>query len=404
MKKIKLGRDSRGGILIDKEILLSAGFESTKNPVLISLGEGAAIIKNEGSEQCPMALFSSGVTSADIISSVINKEKKTGVLHFMCDSCEKRIFFTKGEVVFAASTMKEDRLGDILWRNGIISLEAVNEVAGQIGKGGARLGELLMRYGKLKPRDVYVGLTLQIKEIFLSTFLISDGYILFLEFDHKEKNAVRLKESTTDLIAEGFSRSGELGKLRTLVPDPEIRFDICEPNPVVGINNKESAVRDLAARGLTFREIKEECRLGEYETLKAIITLMNNGLVVLSRKNINEGDEHEKRIEQLIGAITLCYRALQDKGPMGPVHLESYLENPPAFEELLGGLSFDSDGRLDKGILMERAMKHYGAAAGERIVEALDALIQYATFEVKNGLNPADAGDVIKSVLALYVE
>jgi len=339
-----------------------------------------------------------------MISSIINREKRTGILHFICDTFEKRIFFTKGEVVFAASTMKEDRLGNILWRNGIISLEAVNEVAGQIGKGGARLGELLMKYGKLKPRDVYVGLTLQIKEIFLSTFLITDGYTLFLEFDHKEKNAVRLNEPTADLIAEGFSRSGELGKLRTLVPGPDTRFDICEPNQVVEMSKKESAVRNLAAGGMTFGEIEEESRLGEYETLKAIVTLMNNGFLTLSRKTGDAVNEHEKRIEQLLGAITLCYRALQEKGPMGPVHLESYLENPPAFEELLGGLSFGSDGRLDKAILNERAMKHYGAVAGEKIVEALDALIQYATFEVKNGLSPADAGIVIKSVLALYVE
>jgi len=62
MNKIKLGHDSKGRISINEEALRSAGLESAKKPVMISLGNGAALITDEGSDHCPMALFSGGIT------------------------------------------------------------------------------------------------------------------------------------------------------------------------------------------------------------------------------------------------------------------------------------------------------------------------------------------------------
>ena len=89
---------------------------------------------------------------------------------------------------------------------------------------------------------------------------------------------------------------------------------------------------------------------------------------------------------------------------MGTTHLVSYLENPPACEDLLGGLVFGKDGMLEKAMLVDRSVRIYGAEAGEKLTEALDELIQYAMFEVKNVIAPADAQPVTRAILALYVD
>ena len=59
---------------------------------------------------------------------------------------------------------------------------------------------------------------------------------------------------------------------------------------------------------------------------------------------------------------------------------------------------------MDRKQLLERAFRLYGAQAGEKVTGALDEMIQYATFEIKNALKPVDAGVVIKQVLSLYEE
>jgi hypothetical protein len=403
MKKIQLEYDQQKGLVIDAEKLNAAGLVAAGKPVLLSLSSCSVLLSDEAVEDQPPTLAcTGGVLDTATLAGVINNGMKSGILAFICEGYEKRVFFTRGEVVYATSTQKEDRLGNTLWRNGMITLDALNEVSAQVGKGGARLGELLMRYGKLKPRDIYVGLTLQVKEIFVSTFSISEGYMVFREFDHGEKNSVRLREPTAELIREGLRQHGELRNLRTFVPGKDTRFRVCEVPSSAKLNSQESAVIKLAGDGRTFEEIVNDSRLGEYGALKAVERMMQVGYIVPAGKGEYGIGESEQRVDQLINALALCWRELKAKGPMGTIHLESYLENPPAYEDLLGGVIFDPAGTLDRNTLLERAVRRYGAQAGDRLTEALDEMLQYATFEVKNALKPGDATNVIKAVVSLY--
>jgi hypothetical protein len=403
MKKFALEFDANGDLVLDATTLKAIGLPATSEPELIAVDGGTAILRDASAGgECRLFAGSMEVLDAGDIVGMVNNLKKSGILRFLDGDAQKALFFTKGEVVYATSTLADDRLGNTLWRNGMITLDALNEVTDQVGAGGARLGELLMKLGRLKPRDIYVGLTLQVKEIFLSTFSISGGTFAFTEGEHTERNAVRLHETTIELIMQGMRQHGELSRLRTIVPDKNHRFTRRLPPPGIQFNEREHAVLTLADGGKSFGDILVESQLGEFEGLKTMVRLIRMGVLAPVEAEAAGLGKFEDKVGILIEALRLCYQELENRGAMGMMHLESYVQDPPAYQELLGGLSFDADGMLDQQALTSRAVTLYGNRAGEVLMDALDELLQYAMFEVKNALKPEEAKGIVEAVVHAF--
>ena len=76
--------------------------------------------------------------------------EKTGVLTIVQTGVRKAIYFMDGRVVFAASSLSQDRLGEVLLRGGKISADEYLRLSQRI-RGGQRLGKALIESGVLAP-------------------------------------------------------------------------------------------------------------------------------------------------------------------------------------------------------------------------------------------------------------
>ena len=56
----------------------------------------------------------------DVIQS-LGRERESGVLQLSRDNVSKRIYFGRGSMVFARSTVHSDRLGEMLVRKGALT-------------------------------------------------------------------------------------------------------------------------------------------------------------------------------------------------------------------------------------------------------------------------------------------
>jgi len=74
------------------------------------------------------------------IMSYLEVAKRTGVLSMVNAGIHKSIYFKEGKVVFAASSVTQDRLGEVLLRGGRISADEYLRLASHI-RGGQRLGK-----------------------------------------------------------------------------------------------------------------------------------------------------------------------------------------------------------------------------------------------------------------------
>jgi len=132
--------------------------------------------------------------------------KVTGTLTLSNRGMVKYVYFKAGEIVFAASTDVNDRLGEILIKCCKLSREHL-EHALQLSKRSAglkKLGALLVENGFVTPKDLFIGLKTQVKDIIYSLFLWTDGDYRFEE--KLPSDIIQLQINIKELITEIIQR------------------------------------------------------------------------------------------------------------------------------------------------------------------------------------------------------
>jgi hypothetical protein len=132
--------------------------------------------------------------------------KATGSLSVRKGDVVKTIYTKSGQIVFAASTSADDRLGETLVKCCNLTRENLDHAL-QIAKKSAglkKLGAILVENGFLSPRDLFSGLKMQVKDIIYSLFLLGDGAYRFEEGVPAE--LIQLQINYQELIAEIIQR------------------------------------------------------------------------------------------------------------------------------------------------------------------------------------------------------
>jgi len=80
----------------------------------------------------------------------------TGILTLVSGGARKALYVKGGQVVFASSNLPNDRLGEILLREGKITIEEYETSIKAISK-GKRQGRVLVEMGALTPKDLWEG-------------------------------------------------------------------------------------------------------------------------------------------------------------------------------------------------------------------------------------------------------
>ena len=116
---------------------------------------------------------------ADLLS-LVHRAGKSGYLLFEFQNEEKAVYLSRGEVVFAESNLRSDRLGDCLLRAGLIDQDQL-ELAESRYHPETRFGKIVVELGVLTPRDLWSGVKFQVEEIVRSLFTYTAGWINFWE-------------------------------------------------------------------------------------------------------------------------------------------------------------------------------------------------------------------------------
>src|SRR5262245_28061394 len=144
------------------------------------------------------------VRFAEVILQV-SEQKQTGVLHIRRGPIEKHVFFQDGRVVFARSTDLDERLGEVLLRLGKVTCRHVDDALRK-ALPGQRLGTVLVQEGYLSASDLYHGVIRQVEEILYDLFDWSDGEYEFRPGKLPTQEVITLNILTHDVIVKGMSR------------------------------------------------------------------------------------------------------------------------------------------------------------------------------------------------------
>ena len=209
------------------------------------------------------------------VLAVLRETRRTGMVSLVNAGVRKSIYFLDGRLVFAASSLTQDRLGEVLLRGGKISADEYLRLSQRI-RGGQRLGKALVESGVLSPKDLWWAIEHQIKEIVWSIFNWEDGYFHFEEDDLPRREKITFDLDVTIVGNVGFeSSSYHLGLA------------------YLKVGRNQEAARELEA-ALGMMGMRRETRLKEPMVLiQAAIAYVEMGNFKAARQKVDLALERE---------------------------------------------------------------------------------------------------------------
>lgn len=236
----------------------------------------------------------------------IQKARKTGVLTLRKDSLQKKIYFKKGDAIFASSNYEDDRLGEMLLKAGKITVDQYDHAVGVMKNTGKRLGGILVELGFLSPKNLFWGVKFQVREIIYGLFIWEDGEYSFVEGNLPTEEVITLRMSIANLIYEGVKRIENWTRIKKEAPPLDTVLQLSH-DPLNLFQDIELAEEDRKILSLidgkrTIKEIFNSSGMDNFKTLKAIYVLSTIGMAAV-RAEEKEGEEPAVEIlEEVLSA------------------------------------------------------------------------------------------------------
>lgn len=213
----------------------------------------------------------------------IYTQRLTGALVLTQGDVRKQVYFELGQIVFASSNRNEDRIGETLVRNGKLSREQLNAFL-QALEANKHLGNFLVEQGAITYRELISHVNLQIMDIIYSLFAWTIGTYEFAEGDENlAPEDLKLRFSTATVILEGVRRIDDtevirrgLGDLNALIVPTEIpllRLQSIVLKPI------EHRILEIVKQPTDIIKLLVSTYETPQKTLKALYGLLSIGLL-----------------------------------------------------------------------------------------------------------------------------
>jgi DnaJ domain/Domain of unknown function (DUF4388)/Tetratricopeptide repeat len=229
-----------------------------------------------------------GILGEGVLPGVMREiyvSRKSGLLMFQRGDERRGLRFCWGHIVHADTNVREDRMGEVLLREGRLTAADLKRATGFVLRDHKRLGHVLVELGMLKGGDLEDLVALHVRQILSKVFSWTEG-----TYDFKPEQGVAslgceltLKISTGDLILEA-ARSvadpdvvryylGDIDRVLGLAVDPLLRFQRLTLTPADGY------VLSRVDGTLSAREVVAMIPTPSEETHRSLFGLLSTGMV-----------------------------------------------------------------------------------------------------------------------------
>lgn len=334
----------------------------------------------------------------DVVTFVYTS-KKTGVLVVLQNRLKKTVLFQDGDVRMATSNLKEDRLGAVLYRYGLITTAQLNQALKQV-TASRKVGQVLVELGALTVHDLYTYVRKQIEEIFYSILLIRHAEFFFYKLEDPKGLPVQLNLSTHNLLMEGVRRIDEMSYFKEKVPSADLVPEICPETPPKKLEQKEGNVYYLIDGKRTIKDLARESRMGEFETTKILFHLIQMRYVrVREEHEVARGLKPSAPVEalhQVVETFNRFYRkiyaAVKSKGRHEELRrgLESFFAGSTSFASLYTDINVQSDGTLPPDRVVFNLEQIDTSNRTDFLYQGLNELLFFEMFTAGEALTPED--------------
>jgi len=240
------------------------------------------------------------------IFQLIGLQRKTGLLTLKHAQDQVTVYFENGMVVNADSASKrlEDRLGNVLVKQGKLSKDRLEEALATQKQTLQRLGHVLITQSYITPKDLKDAITVQVSQIVFKVFRWRDGEYHFAPSDTVDYDRENFNPMSADFILmEGIRMVDEWPIIEKKIPSMDIVFKpAVDPNSIEvgggaeeeGSERKRSAASSSNKIRLTpeeeriFRKVDgtqtvqgiiDSVGMSEFDTCRMLFDLLNRNLI-----------------------------------------------------------------------------------------------------------------------------
>lgn len=256
---------------------------------------GLLILKGEeegadGSRGARMAMAGELLSrnSALEVLNLVASANWRGELHILTEDAHRTLAIDQGALKYAHSDHPDDRLGQVLYRNGTISRAQLDALLREVGP-EKRLGQLLIDRELISQEKLFSELQKQVEQIFFSALLARSGHYVFAvlgEGAEPPHHTVHLPVQA--LLMEGVQRIDEMALFRERIPHDDV-CPVVQPKATqLTLDGNAQLILTYADGHRTIEDIARETGLGQFMTIKGLYGMLQQGGVVLkARKTVD---------------------------------------------------------------------------------------------------------------------
>jgi len=268
-----------------------------------------------------------GISVPDLVWNVCRR-RATGVLELSSRGTTRKIYVEDGRIIFAASSDTNDRLGEMLLREGVITLDQLEQAIVKLSS-GKRLGTLLVEAGHLSPDNLVRGVLSQVRAIVLGVFSWEEGEYAFHEGPLPTEEVVTLTMRTAEVLLQGIRQIRSFSRMRRSVgpPTTRVRLEAGWRSTLDGLEIRDGErmllqrVEEGGERGVSIDRLCREVFLSNYEIYQALLAFRVLGILEEAERvaEVPAGAVLEGRLSRL-ALPDLLVRLGQD-GETGVLHV-----------------------------------------------------------------------------------
>ncbi len=225
---------------------------------------------------------------ADILIG-FQRNTRTGIFQIKSNSIIKKVFIKNGDIIFAVSDNNDKEIGEILLKDGKITLEEYIKASYLSIKTGERIEKYLVKLGYLTPEELSHAIKHQVEEFILNLFTIEEGQFEFHEGPFPEEEEMNLRFSVASVIYKGIKGINNFAYLMQLSPpiDAVLNFSSDPLNIFQDVTLEDVDKKILSyINGLyPIKIILMFSPSNDFETLKTLCAFLSMGLIKLKRED-----------------------------------------------------------------------------------------------------------------------
>ncbi len=252
---------------------------------------------------------------ADVLSGLY-RTASTGTLEVRNGSVLKSVYFKDGNIIYASSSLTDERLEEFLLKKRKITPEQYKELNRLLIESDKGLEAVLLEKGFISPETLLDEIRNQVETIVLSLFTLEVGEFEFQEGPLPLSEIITVDINTPSLLFRGIKSIDNVRFIRESVPSMDV-IPFLLKDPLISLASVSLSVTDkkvftLIDNRTTLRELLTQSPLNDFETLRIIYALHNTGIIGyntekcedhLQKKDTSFENEFIRKIEDLYSVL-----------------------------------------------------------------------------------------------------